>query len=211
MNKFLLCLLLATSILEARAQSTIGEGQSAITAEVRVVGITDRRDPKWKALIVTNVGTGVVQYSGDSALPGGVVEYLRERIAKIPRITDQSRIILKTADVRLSLPSAKVSFTQVISSSGAMAVGGTLISAPISAVLSSFEKNKSASAVFCINIDGADYFASDSRLFRFGAEAELRESIDAAITKLMSSVEKNAPATSVACEQGWEGGQPAAQ
>ena len=47
-----------------------------------------------------------------------------------------------------------------------------------------------------------------ARLFRFGAEGELRASIEAAVTALAGNIVAGTTTTSPACAPGWEGGQP---
>ncbi len=74
--------------------------------------------------------------------------------------------------------------------------------------MSTTTENKSASAVFCLNVDGRDYLGNNARLFRFGPEGEMRNSIDAAIALLSKNIAAGISSTSVACEAGWEGGQP---
>lgn len=111
---------------------------------------------------------------------------------------------MKTTDIRLSIPGARIDDTQLAT---AVATSG-LIAAPVLALMSTTTQNKSASAVLCINIDGRDYLGNDARLFRFGAEGEIRESIDAAIAVLNGNIAAGVSSTRVACEAGWEGGQP---
>jgi hypothetical protein len=166
--------------------------------------VTDLRAAQWRITKVLQNAQGVVQHLGDDKFPGGSIPtYLTQRLARTLASVGAQSVAVKTTDVRLSIPDAKVDETQVAT---AVATSG-LIAAPVFALLSTTSKNKSASAVFCLNVDGRDYLGDDARLFRFGPEGEIRESIDAAIAILDKNIVGGVTTKSVACEAGWEGGQ----
>ncbi len=172
-------------------------------AEVR-----DLRAQQWKSTTVRNVGTGVVQHFGDDTQLGTFTSLIGGRLKTILS-PDSGPVEIKTVDVRLSLPNARIDEValQTVQLSS-QSLGAPLIAAPVAALLSRFSKDKTASAVFCVSIGGKDYLGNDARLFRFGAESELRESVEAALVRLKAAVEAGASSTSPACEPGWEGGQP---
>ncbi len=146
-----------------------------------------------------------MQHLGDDKFPSGSLPtYLTKRLASTLASVKAQSVALKTTDIRLSIPAARIDETQLDT---AIATSG-LIAAPIFALMASTTENKSASAVFCLNVDGRDYLGNDARLFRFGPEGEMRDSIDAAIALLSKNIAAGISSTSVACEAGWEGGQP---
>ena len=156
---------------------------------------------------VRNVSTGVIQYSGDDIFPDGTVGFLRRRLAVVLSSDPSVVVHLKTSDIQLYLPDVKVDSGAVAAAQRAVPAGA-IVAAPIAALLSSFSKNKSASAVFCVSVGSLNYLGNDARLFRFGAEEELRASIEAAVVGLASNIATGKPTTSPACEPGWQGGQP---
>lgn len=176
-----------------------------IEAKATPAVINDLRDPRWKDTRVVDTGAGVVQYTGDAAVSGGLISYLGLRLQN--HLDPSSKVALKTADIRLSLVGVSYGVTHVFSDSAKVVLIGTLISVPISALMSAFEKNKSASAVICVSVDGNDYLGNDARLFRYGAETELRESIEAAVQRLIENIKHHRVTDSPACAPGWEGGQ----
>ena len=168
--------------------------------------IVDLRSDEWLTTKVVNTGVGVVQHTGDSIFPTGTVGFLRQRLgAVLP--TDPAVVIqLKTSDIRLSIPDAKVDQTTVQSLQHSNPKGAYVV--PVVALLTeSFSKTKSASAVFCVAVNGQDYLGNDARFFRFGAEGEMKDSIDAAVASLARNIAAGNATASPACEPGWEGGQ----
>jgi hypothetical protein len=166
--------------------------------------VFDLRAADWKMTKVLQNSQGVVQHLGDDKFPGGdLPHYLAQRLALTLATVKATSIAVKTTDIRLSVPGAKIDQAQL-----AMAVTTSgLVAAPMFALLSTTSRNKSASAVFCLAIDGRDYLGNDARLFSFGPEGELRDSIDAAIGSLAKNITAGITSASVACEPGWEGGQ----
>ncbi len=181
----------------------------AATVPITVTAaVTDLRSTEWKATKVLANGQGVVQHLGDNSFPGGSLPaYLAQRLAPSLTAAQAKTMSIKTVDVRLSIPDAKIDQAQLDT---AVAMQG-LIAVPIVGLFSAATRNMTASAVICVNIDGKDFVGNDARLFRFGPEGELRDSIDAAIALLAKNIAARAASTSVACEPGWEGGQPRAK
>ena len=167
----------------------------------------DLRDARWKVTTVEYLGTGVVQHLGDDTKLGSFADLITNRLQAAPLKTPISQVSIKTVDVRLSLPYARID-EGALGAAQRSSPNAGLIAAPIVALLAGFSKDKSASAVLCVTVNGKDYLGNDARLFRFGAEDELRASIEAALEKLSKAVELEEASTSIACEPGWEGGQP---
>lgn len=177
---------------------------SALATSIEAI---DLRADRWKRTSVVNFGSGVVQYTGDDTKHGSFATMLEKRIRSVSGINRNTRIELKTADVRLSLPDARIDETAVNAARHAVPQGAAF--APVVASLfSKFSKDKVASAVFCVSIDGKSFLGNNSRLFRYGAEEELDASIEAALKVLEQSIQSGAQTESPACEPGWEGGQP---
>ncbi len=169
------------------------------------VAVTDLRAAEWKATRVVQNAQGVVQHLGDDRFPGGSLPaYLTQRLARTLASVKAQSVTVKTTDIRLSIPGAKLDEAQVAT---AVATSGP-IAAPILALMSTTTQNKAASAVFCVSVDGRDFLGNDARLFRYGPEGEMRQSIDAAIAILERNIAGSTTTASVACEAGWEGGQP---
>jgi hypothetical protein len=167
--------------------------------------VTDLRSSEWKTTRLLSNSQGVVQHFGDNSFPGGSLPaYLAQRLAPSLATAGSSSMTVKTVDVRLSLPNAKLDDTQVLT---AVAMHGP-VAAPIFQMLSTTARDKSASAVICVAVDGNDYLGNDARLFRFGPEGELRDAIDAAVALLGKNIAGRVTSDSVACQPGWEGGQP---
>lgn len=180
---------------------------SSLAASIQV---TDLRAGRWKRTSVVNVGTGVVQYTGDDTKYGSFATLVEKVIQQVPSVTESTRIELKTADVRLSLPDAKIDYDSV--NVARYVVPERAVFAPaFAALFSVFSKDKMASAVFCISIDGKNFLGNDSRLFRYGAQEELDASIEAALKVLGNAIQTDSTTESPACEPGWEGGQPRRQ
>ena len=169
--------------------------------------VVDLRAPEWRNTKVIQTSQGVVQHLGDDGLPEGLPGFLVGRIGNSLSRVGARSVEIKTTDVRLSLPEAQLDEVQT----STMVVMHGLVALPVVDLVSRFSRNKSASAVFCISVDGKDYLGNDSRLFRFGADEELRESIEAATAVLARNIESRAYSNSAACEAGWEGGQPRKQ
>jgi hypothetical protein len=170
----------------------------------------DLRAPEWHSTRVVNTTSGVVQHTGDDIFPDGTVGFLRERLSSVLPTDSGIEVQLKTSDIRIYLPNVKVDENALRATQNSVRSGGYL-AAPIVYLLESFSRNKSASAVFCVAVGGKDYLGNDARLFRAGAEGELKASIDAAVKILAANIASGKPTTSPACEPGWEGGQPARQ
>ena len=179
------------------------QARVALNAEV-----VDLRAENWKTTHVLQTSSGVVQHLGDDRFPGSSLPgYIGQQLADLLNRQGVKRIRVKTTDVRLSIPGARVDPVQSVAV--AAATGTTsLIAAPMVGLLSTMERNKTASAVLCVSIDGRDFLGNDGRLFAFGAEGELRSSLAAAIAKLRKNIESGVSSNSPACEPGWEGGQP---
>jgi hypothetical protein len=167
--------------------------------------VQDLRADQWKKTAVLQLSTGVVQRVGDDLLPGkSLPDYLVSQLATVLSASGAKTVAIKTADIRLSIPGAKVD-------EGLLAIQvamSGLVAAPIAHLLSQTTKDKTAAAVFCVSVDGRDYLGNDARLFRFGGEGELKQSIQAAINALAKNIAAGSVSTSVACQPGWEGGQP---
>lgn len=177
---------------------------SVATIPVTAV-VSDLRAIEWRVTKVLQNSQGVVQHLGDDKFPSGnLPTYLAQRLAGTLASVRARSVAVKTTAIQLSIPGARIDETQLAT---AVATSG-LIAMPIVALMSTTSQSKSASAVFCLNVDGRDYLGNDARLFRFGPEGELRESIDAAIEVLNKNIAAGVSSTSVACEAGWEGGQP---
>lgn len=179
---------------------------STVQAAAEPAELLDRRAPQWKATTVRNVGTGVVQYTGDDTQFGNLAVLLRSRLVSSGALAASQPLEVKTTDVRLSLPDVKVD-EEAVQAVQLVVPGGQVLAAPIAAILSAFSKNKAASAVFCVAIDGRHFLGNDARLFRFGAEGELRDAVESAIQRLTAAVRSGATTESPACDPGWEGGQ----
>jgi hypothetical protein len=175
--------------------------------EAAVVAVRDLRAERWRTTAVINVGSAAIQHTGDDTRLGSFRTLVAKRIGALPNITPISVVSLKTADVRLSLPDVRVD-QNAVEVTGQLVPNGALLAAPIAALISMFSKNKTASAVFCVSIDGKDYLGNDARLFRIGAEAELMDAVEVALQRLSKAVASGTATDSVACEPGWEGGQP---
>ena len=174
----------------------------AILVDAQVV---DLRADSWKKTQVLQNAVGVVQHLGDDRLPGtNLPQYVAQELADLLNQRGVKRFAVKTADIRLSIPGAKLDQVQLAN----MVATTGLIAAPVMSLLSTFERNKSASAVFCVSLDGRDYLGNDARLFSFGAEGELKDSLSAALAVLKQNVAAGKSSTSPACDPGWEGGQP---
>jgi hypothetical protein len=200
------CSMLILSFLVGCASPIEKPLADASAASVPVTAaVSDLRATEWKTTKVLQNSQGVVQHLGDDKFPGGSLpNHLAQRLARtLDKVKAQS-VIVKTTDVRLSIPGARLDEIQLATAVGTSGV----IAAPVFALLSTTTQNKSASAVFCLNIDGRDYLGNDARLFRYGPEGEMRESIEAAIAMLNNNIAAGVTSTSVACEAGWEGGQP---
>jgi len=191
--------------LAAAAHAQLSPAQQA--APVEAPAIQDLRAEQWLRTRVLNTGSGVVQHTGDDVFPGGTIGFLRERLTSVLPRDGSMAVQLKTADIRLYVPDVRVD-EGAVGAAQRTVPGDALLAAPIALLVSSFSKNKSASAVFCVCIDGHDYLGNDARLFRFGAEGELRASIEAAATALARNIVAGTTTTSPACAPGWEGGQP---
>ncbi|MFN7882247.1 MAG: hypothetical protein ACK5PF_04445 [bacterium] len=166
--------------------------------------VADLRADAWKKTQVLQTTTGVVQHLGDDRFPGGSLPaYLAQQLAETLNKKGAKTLTIKTTDIRLSIPGARIDQTQAAT---VTAVTG-LVAAPMIGLLSTMERNKTASAVLCVSVDGKDFLGNDGRLFAFGAEGELRAALAAAVTKLRQSIESGAVSSSPACEPGWEGGQ----
>lgn len=176
---------------------------SAVAVPV-TAALTDLRAAEWRTSKVLQNSQGVVQHLGDDKFPSGnLPAYLTQRLARTLASVKAQSVAVKTTDIRLSIPGAKVDETQL----AVAAAKSGLIAAPVLSLMSTTDQNKSASAVFCLNVDGRDYLGNNARLFRFGPEGEVRESIDAAIAVLDKNIAAGITSVSVACEAGWEGGQ----
>lgn len=132
---------------------------------------------------------------------------IEKRIRIVSGINQNTQIELKTADVRLSLPDARIDDIAVNVARHAVPQGAAFAPA-FAALFSKFSKDKVASAVFCVSIDGKNFLGNNARLFRYGAEEELDASIEAALKVLEQSIQSGAQTESPACEPGWESGQP---
>jgi hypothetical protein len=166
--------------------------------------VTDLRSEAWKRTQVLQTTTGVVQHLGDDRFPGGnLPAYIAQELTELLNKKGAKRLTIKTTDIRLSIPGARIDQVQAATIT---AVTG-LVAAPMIGLLSTMERNKTASAVLCVSVDGKDFLGNDGRLFAFGAEGELRASLAAAINKLRQSIESGTVSSSPACEPGWEGGQ----
>jgi len=171
------------------------------------IGIEDLRAPKWHATTILNTGTGVVQHTGDESFDSGTIGFLQARLAGVLASEPTAVVRLKTSDIRLYLPDVTADENAIRAVQSSVRKGAFLAE-PMARLLSAFSKNKSASAVFCLSINDQDYLGSDARLFRMGAESELKSSIEAAVTVLAQNIASKTTTTSPACEPGWEGGQP---
>jgi hypothetical protein len=171
------------------------------------VPVADLRAVEWRSTSVQNTSMGVVQHSGDDIFPDGTVGFLRRRLSVVLASKRGVDVQLKTSDIQLFVPDVKVDPGAVGAAQRAVPAGA-MLAAPVAALLSSFSKNKSASAVFCLAVGGSNYLGNDARLFRVGAESELKASIEAAVATLAQNIAAGKPTTSPACEPGWEGGQP---
>jgi hypothetical protein len=196
---------LVLTLLDACATPIDKPLSSTPTTAIPVTAkVIDLRATKWKTTKILQNAQGVVQHVGDDKFPNGnLPAYLAQRLARALAVVSAQYVNVKTTDIRLSIPGARIDNTQLATG---VATSG-LIAAPVLALMSTTSQNKSASAVLCLNVDGRDYLGNDARLFRFGPEGELRESIEAAITVLEKNLAAGVSSTSVACEAGWEGGQ----
>jgi hypothetical protein len=166
--------------------------------------VADLRSEAWKRTQVLQTTTGVVQHFGDDRFPGGNLSaYIAQQLTETLNKKGTKSLTIKTTDIRLSIPGARIDQIQAAT---VTAVTG-LVAAPMVGLLSTMERNKTASAVLCVSVDGKDFLGNDGRLFAFGAEGELRASLAAAISKLRQSIESGTVSSSPACEPGWEGGQ----
>jgi hypothetical protein len=167
--------------------------------------VEDLRSEAWKRTQVRQTTTGVIQHLGDDRFPRtSLPAYVGQQLADILNKNGAKKLTVKTTDIRLSIPGARIDQTQAATLTSTTG----LIAAPMIGLLSTMERNKTASAVLCVSVDGKDYLGNDGRLFAFGAEGELRASLAAAISKLRKSIESGTVSSSPACEPGWEGGQP---
>jgi hypothetical protein len=166
--------------------------------------VADLRSDTWKRTQVLQTTTGVVQHLGDDRFPGGSLpDYLAQQLAETLNKKGAKSLAIKTTDIRLSIPGARIDQVQAATITAATG----LVAAPMIGLLSTMERNKTASAVLCVSVDGKDFLGNDGRLFAFGAEGELRASLAAAVNKLRQSIEAGTATSSPACEPGWEGGQ----
>jgi hypothetical protein len=166
--------------------------------------VEDLRADAWKKTQVIHTSTGVVQHLGDDRFPsGGLPAYVAQQLADLLNKNGAKKLTIKTTDVRLSIPGARVDPTQA----AALTAATGLVAGPMIGLLSTMERNKTASSVLCVSVDGKDFLGNDGRLFAFGAEGELRSSLAAAINKLRQNIASGTPSSSPACEPGWEGGQ----
>lgn len=186
----------------------LGASMPTWAGESSDLPIEDLRDSRWRTASAVDTGQGVVQYLGDAAVPNGIPALIQRQLSAVEWLRSDSKVQLKTADIRVSVPNVSLKGARVISNSQAVATIGTLASFPIWTLLSSFEKNKSASAVFCVSVDGKDYLGNNARLFRYGADEELAGAIDVAVKTLVMNMRARRTTDSVACEAGIEGGQP---
>jgi hypothetical protein len=195
--------LLGVAGCAAPVQAPIATGAAnVVTAPVAV---QDLRAAQWKRTAVVQLTTGVVQRVGDDLFPGkSLPDYLVSQLSPTLIASGAKAVSIKTADIRLSIPGAKVDETLLATQ---VAMSGW-IAAPIVGLLAQTSKDKTAAAVLCASVDGRDYLGNDARLFRFGGEGELKQSIQAAIAALAKNISTGATTTSVACQPGWEGGQP---
>lgn len=171
-----------------------------------VSDVRDLRADRWKKTTVANVGTGVVQYTGDDTKFGQFPVRIEDRLRALPEVKKSSLIEIKTIDVRLSLPDVHVDPLDIQAQQVAMPRGAALVPG-IAYLFTNFSKNKSASAVFCVAVDGKNYLGNDAKLFRFGPEDELSESIERALKLLEQAIRSGNSVDSPACDPGWEGGQ----
>lgn len=209
MNFVLRYLLALSSVLAAGCAAPLGQRVSATVgpSTAVTVSVSDLRSAQWKTTQLIANSQGVVQHFGDNSFPeGSLPAYLAQRLAPGLATAGARSMAVKTVDVRLSFPHAKLDDTQVRT---AVAMHG-LVAAPIFGMLSATARDKSASAVICVSVDGKDYLGNDARLFRFGPEGELRDAIDAAVNVLSKNIGDRVTSDSVACQPGWEGGQPKA-
>jgi len=179
-------------------------------ADAGQVPIEDLRATSWRVTTIVDTGLGIVQHTGDDTKLGKISDLVASNILPVLDKNSVKKIQLKTADIRLSLPDTKLDSIQ-ITTAQALVPAGAVIAAPIALLFGTFSKTKSASAVFCLSIDGKDYLGNDARLFRYGAENEIRDSIGAALATLSKNITAGVTTTSPACAPGWEGGQKAAQ
>ena len=168
--------------------------------------VIDLRAERWKRTSVESTGRGVVQYTGDDTRFGPFSDLIEKRIRQIPGLAESTRIEIKTADVRLSLPNVVVDANRIHAVQAAVPPGAAYVPG-LAALLSTFSKDKTASAVFCVAINGKNFMGNEARLFRFGADGELNTAVEAALTMLKEAVQSDTPTESLACEPGWEGGQ----
>ncbi|MFG5409698.1 hypothetical protein ABXN37_18395 [Piscinibacter sakaiensis] len=164
----------------------------------------DLRAAVWKRTQVLQNNVGVVQHLGDDRFPGGSLpDYIAQQLADLLNGRDARTLGIKTTDIRLSIPGARIDENR------AAVISATtgFVAAPMIGLLSTMERNKTASAVLCVSVDGKDYLGNDGRLFALGAEGELRSSLASAIKKLRDNFASGTVTSSPACERGWEGGQ----
>ncbi|WP_157549039.1 hypothetical protein [Piscinibacter sakaiensis] len=166
--------------------------------------VLDLRAAVWKRTQVLQNNVGVVQHLGDDRFPGGSLpDYIAQQLADLLNGRDARTLGIKTTDIRLSIPGARIDENR------AAVISATtgFVAAPMIGLLSTMERNKTASAVLCVSVDGKDYLGNDGRLFALGAEGELRSSLASAIKKLRDNFASGTVTSSPACERGWEGGQ----
>lgn len=183
---------------------------AAACAPTSFAEVIDLRAEKWKRTTVANVGTGAVQHTGDDTKLGSLRDRVMNRIAALPSVSGASRVEIKTIDVRLSIPDAQLDWAAVrhVQSSPQLYDPKYAAFAPVFAsLLARFSKDKTASAVFCVAVDGKHFLGNDARLFRYGPEEELVASLEAALSALEKAIQSGAATDSPACEPGWEGGQ----
>ncbi|NBD19794.1 hypothetical protein GTZ97_03795 [Aquabacterium fontiphilum] len=159
----------------------------------------------WKTTKVFSTSQGVIQHLGDEAFDGGIVKFLPQTLAPALHARNARTIVIKTFDVRLSLPDTTKA--DPVMTSTLVSMHG-LIALPMIELMNQFSRNKTASAVICVNVDGNDYLGNDSNIFMWGAQEELENSIHRAIKILSKNIIQGEKTLSPACEPGWEGGQP---
>lgn len=176
------------------------------SATLAVADVQDLRAERWKRTTVVNVGTSAVQHTGDDTRLGPFPDLIERHLRSASAIDPSARLAVKTVAVSLTLPQTSVDEQAVATAQ--RAVPSHALLAPIAGILlSRFSKDKSASAVFCVAINGQNYLGSDARLFRSGAEKALEESVQAGLEALVQAIRKQQVSASPACDAGWEGGQ----